>query len=62
VERGACCLTPFVDPHFDKAQPSSLLTPVCTRTPLRNLRRLSEHRPGFEYSGTLPDEELFGPR
>src|SRR3954471_21219051 len=30
--------------------------------PLRNLRRLSEHRPGFEYSGTLPDEELFGPR
>ena len=30
--------------------------------PLRNLRRLSEHRPGFEYSGTLPDEELFGPK
>jgi hypothetical protein len=30
--------------------------------PLRNLRRLSEHRPGFEYSGTLPDEELFGRR
>jgi len=28
--------------------------------PLRNLRRLSEHRPGFEYTGTLPDEELFG--
>ena len=28
--------------------------------PLRNLRRLSEHRPGFEYKGTLPDEELFG--
>jgi hypothetical protein len=23
---------------------------------------VSEHRPGFEYSGTLPDEELFGPR
>ncbi len=30
--------------------------------PLRNLRRLSEERPGFEYSGTLPDEELFGRR
>jgi hypothetical protein len=28
--------------------------------PLRNLRRLSESRPGFEYTGTLPDEELFG--
>ena len=28
--------------------------------PLRNLRRLSEQRPGFDYSGTLPDEELFG--
>ena len=28
--------------------------------PLRNLRRLSEQRPGFEYRGTLPDEELFG--
>ena len=30
--------------------------------PLRNLRRLSEQRPGFDYSGTLPDEELFGPK
>jgi|SRR5215471_2844738 len=28
--------------------------------PLRNLRRLMEHRPGFEYRGTMPDEELFG--
>jgi len=28
--------------------------------PLRNLRRLTEHRPGFEYTGTLPDEKLFG--
>ncbi len=28
--------------------------------PLRNLRRLSEERPGFEYSGTLPDDALFG--
>ncbi len=28
--------------------------------PLRNLRRLSEARPGFEYSGTLPDDALFG--
>ena len=30
--------------------------------PLRNLRRLSENRPGFEYPGTLPDEKLFGPK
>lgn len=30
--------------------------------PLRNLRRLSKHRPGFEYRGTMPDEELFGPK
>ncbi len=30
--------------------------------PLQNLRRLSEQRPGFEYTGTLPDEELFGPK
>jgi hypothetical protein len=30
--------------------------------PLRNLKRLAEHRPGFEYNGTLPDEKLFGPR
>ena len=30
--------------------------------PLRNLKRLTEHRPGFEYNGTLPDERLFGPR
>jgi hypothetical protein len=30
--------------------------------PLLNLRRLSERRPGFEYSGTLPDEDLFGSR
>ena len=28
--------------------------------PLLNLKRLSEHRPGFEYTGALPDEELFG--
>jgi hypothetical protein len=28
--------------------------------PLQNLKRLSEQRPGFEYTGTLPDEELFG--
>ena len=28
--------------------------------PLRNLRQLTENRPGFEYTGTLPDEELFG--
>ena len=28
--------------------------------PLQNLRRLSEHPPGFEYKGTLPEEELFG--
>jgi len=30
--------------------------------PLRNLRRLSENRPSFEYGGTLPDEKLFGPK
>ena len=28
--------------------------------PLRIIRRLAANRPGFEYSGTLPDEELFG--
>ena len=28
--------------------------------PLENLRRLTAHRPGFEYTGTLPDEKLFG--
>jgi hypothetical protein len=28
--------------------------------PLRNVRILSEHRPGFDYHGTLPDEKLFG--
>lgn len=27
---------------------------------LENLKRLSQSRPGFSYSGTLPDEELFG--
>lgn len=30
--------------------------------PLLNLRRLTEQRPGFEYTGALPDEELFGPK
>jgi hypothetical protein len=30
--------------------------------PLDNVRRLSERRPGFDYSGTLPDESLFGPK
>jgi len=30
--------------------------------PLRNIRRLSERRPGFDYRGTLPDEKLFGPK
>jgi hypothetical protein len=30
--------------------------------PLRNVRRLSEQRPGFDYHGTLPDEKLFGPK
>lgn len=30
------------------------------RDPLANLRRLARDRPGFEYSGTLPDEDLFG--
>lgn len=28
--------------------------------PLHNLRRLQSERPGFEYRGTLPEEELFG--
>ena len=28
--------------------------------PLHNLRRLQNERPGFDYRGTLPDEELFG--
>ena len=31
-----------------------------TDDPLRNVRRLSEQRPGFDYQGTLPDEKLFG--
>jgi len=30
--------------------------------PLDNLKRLTEQRPGFEYNGTLSDEELFGPK
>ena len=30
--------------------------------PLRNVKRLSQRRPGFEYSGTLSDEALFGPK
>ena len=30
--------------------------------PLRNLKRMSGRRPGFEYTGTLPDEKLFGPK
>jgi hypothetical protein len=30
--------------------------------PLRNLKRMTERRPGFEYTGTLPDEKLFGPK
>ncbi len=28
--------------------------------PLHNLKRLRSERPGFDYRGTLPDEELFG--
>lgn len=28
--------------------------------PLRNVKRMMESRPGFDYTGTLPDEELFG--
>jgi hypothetical protein len=28
--------------------------------PLGNLKRMTERRPGFEYTGTLPDEKLFG--
>jgi hypothetical protein len=28
--------------------------------PLANLRRATLNRPGFEYSGTMSDEELFG--
>jgi hypothetical protein len=28
--------------------------------PLHNLKRLQNERPGFDYRGTLPDEELFG--
>ncbi len=30
--------------------------------PLGNLKRMTERRPGFEYTGTLPDEKLFGPK
>jgi hypothetical protein len=41
-------------------RPGETTVEVAGRDPLRNLRRLSERRPGFEYSGTLPDEELFG--
>jgi hypothetical protein len=44
------------------ARPGERLSKSAHVDPLRNLRRLSENRPGFEYSGTLPDEELFGPR
>lgn len=28
--------------------------------PLANLHRIVKSRPGFEYSGTMSDEELFG--
>jgi hypothetical protein len=28
--------------------------------PLGNLRRIVQNRPGFEYNGTMSDEELFG--
>lgn len=28
--------------------------------PLANLRRIVQSRPGFEYTGTMSDEELFG--
>ena len=31
-----------------------------TGDPLSNVKRLTGNRPGFEYTGTLPDEELFG--
>jgi hypothetical protein len=30
--------------------------------PLSNLKRLAEQPPGFVYTGTLPDEKLFGPK
>jgi hypothetical protein len=45
-------------PHGREKQPAG-------RTdgdPLGNLKRLTQHRPGFEYTGTLPDEQLFGPK
>lgn len=36
-------------------------TPVPTGSdPLGNLRRIVQNRPGFEYNGTMSDEELFG--
>lgn len=34
--------------------------PALTNDPLGNLRRIVQSRPGFDYSGTMSDEELFG--
>jgi len=34
--------------------------PVVANDPLGNLRRIVQSRPGFDYSGTMSDDELFG--
>ena len=33
---------------------------LAVNDPLGNLHRVVQNRPGFEYSGTMSDEELFG--
>jgi len=45
-------------PHGREQQPAGR----ADGDPLGNLKRLTQHRPGFEYTGTLPDEKLFGPK
>lgn len=56
---GAGCLTPQ---HQEGTAPAAGESERIrdNADPLRNLRRLSQRRPGFEYTGTLSDEALFG--
>jgi hypothetical protein len=42
------------------AQSGERLSKAQTGDPLSNVKRLTGNRPGFEYTGTLPDEKLFG--
>jgi hypothetical protein len=37
-----------------------LTTGAAGGDPLANLHRAARNRPGFDYSGTMSDEELFG--